>query len=49
MQDDNLAGLHGVMLGMNHDWRAIPFSSSLAFKTAAAGRIAVLATFVASP
>jgi alginate O-acetyltransferase complex protein AlgI len=39
-------GVHGAMLALNHAWRAIPFSSSLAFKTRVAERIAMLATFV---
>jgi hypothetical protein len=39
--------VHGLMLALNHAWRAIPFSSSFAFKTRAAERIATFTTFVA--
>jgi alginate O-acetyltransferase complex protein AlgI len=40
-------GLHGLMLTVNHAWRALPVSRSLAFKTRLADRVAVLVTFTA--
>jgi alginate O-acetyltransferase complex protein AlgI len=40
-------GLHGLMLTVNHAWRALPVSRSLAFKTRLADRLAVLVTFIA--
>jgi alginate O-acetyltransferase complex protein AlgI len=40
-------GLHGLMLTVNHAWRALPLSRSLAFKTRLADRLAVLVTFTA--
>jgi alginate O-acetyltransferase complex protein AlgI len=40
-------GAHGLMLGVNHAWRAIPVSTSSVFKTRAAEGIAALLTFVA--
>jgi D-alanyl-lipoteichoic acid acyltransferase DltB (MBOAT superfamily) len=38
---------HGLMLALNHAWRAIPFSNSFVFKTRPAERIATFTTFVA--
>jgi len=40
-------GAHGVMLAVNHAWRALPLSRSFALKTALAQAIAVLVTFTA--
>jgi alginate O-acetyltransferase complex protein AlgI len=40
-------GVHALMLGVNHAWRAIPASNSSVFKTRAAEWSAVLLTFVA--
>ena len=40
-------GLHGLMLAVNHAWRALPLSRSLALKTGLADRAAVLVTFTA--
>ena len=39
--------VHGLMLALNHAWRAIPFSNSFIFKTRPAERIATFTTFVA--
>ena len=39
--------VHGLMLALNHAWRAIPFSNSFVFKTRPAERIATFTTFVA--
>jgi alginate O-acetyltransferase complex protein AlgI len=38
--------VHGLMLALNHAWRAIPFSNSFVFKTRPAERIATFITFV---
>ena len=38
--------VHGLMLALNHAWRAIPFSNSFVFKTRPAERIATFTTFV---
>jgi alginate O-acetyltransferase complex protein AlgI len=40
-------GVHGLLLGLNHAWRALPLSQSPACKSRPAQRIAVLVTFVA--
>ena len=40
-------GVHGLMLGLNHSWRAIPLSRHPVLKGAAARGIAILMTFVA--
>src|SRR6476619_2521483 len=40
-------GVHALMLGVNHAWRAIPASNSSVFNTRAAEWSAVLLTFVA--
>jgi alginate O-acetyltransferase complex protein AlgI len=40
-------GAHGLMLAVNHAWRAIPLSRSYVFKTRPAERLAVLVTFIA--
>ena len=40
-------GLHGLMLGVNHAWRALAISRSLALKKGLAQRVAVAMTFVA--
>jgi hypothetical protein len=40
-------GAHGVMLALNHAWRALPLSRSFALKTALAQALAVLVTFTA--
>lgn len=40
-------GIHGLMLGVNHAWRALPVSQSLALKKWPVERIAVLITFTA--
>src|SRR6476620_163403 len=39
--------VHGLMLALNHAWRAIPLSRSLALKKGLAQRVAVAMTFVA--
>jgi alginate O-acetyltransferase complex protein AlgI len=39
--------VHGLLLGLNHAWRAIPVSGSLAFKSRPAEAFAVLLTFTA--
>jgi alginate O-acetyltransferase complex protein AlgI len=40
-------GVHGLMLAVNHAWRALPFSRSPVFKTRPAEHFAILVTFVA--
>jgi alginate O-acetyltransferase complex protein AlgI len=40
-------GAHGLMLGVNHAWRAIAFSRSPALKRPWVGATAVLITFIA--
>jgi D-alanyl-lipoteichoic acid acyltransferase DltB (MBOAT superfamily) len=40
-------GVHGLMLGVNHAWRALAVSRSIALKRPAAGTIATLITFLA--
>ena len=40
-------GVHGLMLGVNHAWRSLAVSHSLALKKPPAERIAALITFIA--
>ena len=40
-------GVHGLMLAVNHAWRALPFSNSAVFKSRPMERFAVLVTFLA--
>src|SRR2546423_12840766 len=39
--------VHGLLLGLNHAWRAVPWSRSRAFKSRPAEGFAVLLTFLA--
>src|SRR5262249_58949093 len=40
-------GIHGLMLAINHAWRALPVSKSVAFKTRLADKLAIAVTFTA--
>ena len=40
-------GIHGLMLAVNHAWRALPVSRSVAFKTRLADGLAIAMTFTA--
>jgi D-alanyl-lipoteichoic acid acyltransferase DltB (MBOAT superfamily) len=40
-------GIHGLMLAVNHAWRALPVSRSVAFKTRLADGLAIAVTFTA--